>query len=152
MMNLLDRLKEKLAEKEGRMIEIRRYLHQHPELSFHEENTTRYIAEFYQGVPIDAIETNYGGQRGVVVTIKGGQPGETIAIRADFDALPITEETGLPFASQNPGVMHACGHDGHTAYMLILVETLAEMKNQLKGTFRVIHQPAEEVPPGGHWG
>ena len=152
MMNLLDRLKEKLAEKEGRMIEIRRYLHQHPELSFHEENTARYIAEFYQGVPIDAIETNYGGQRGVVVTIKGGQPGETIAIRADFDALPITEETGLPFASQNLGVMHACGHDGHTAYMLILVETLAEMKDQLKGTIRVIHQPAEEVPPGGALG
>lgn len=73
---------------------------------------------------MDSIETNFGGQRGIVVTIKGSKPGKTIAIRADFDALPIKEETGLPFASKNEGAMHACGHDGHTAYMLVLAETL----------------------------
>ncbi|WP_252233530.1 M20/M25/M40 family metallo-hydrolase, partial [Clostridium sp. DSM 1985] len=70
------------------------------------------------------------GGNGVVVTIDTGKPGKTLAIRADFDALPITEETGLAFASKNPGVMHACGHDGHTAYMLILGETLIEMKQE----------------------
>lgn len=77
------------------------------------------------------------------------KPGKTIAIRADFDALPIQDDTGLEFASKNEGVMHACGHDAHTAYMLILAETLIELKDQFKGKVVVIHQPAEEVPPGG---
>ena len=117
---------KKLDDKKDRIIEIRRYLHEHPELSFQEEETAKYIADFYKEVPVDSVETNFGGQRGIVVTIKGSKPGKTIAIRADFDALPIKEETGLPFASKNEGVMHACGHDGHTAYMLVLAETLAE--------------------------
>lgn len=146
---LLNELMNKLDEKKERMIEIRRYLHEHPELSFQEEETAKYIAGFYDGVPVDSVETDFGGQRGIVVTINGAKPGKTIAIRADFDALPIKEETGLPFASKNEGVMHACGHDAHTAYMLILAETLAECKAQLKGAIRVIHQPAEETPPGG---
>lgn len=151
-MSLLDILKQKLEEKEGRIIEMRRYLHAHPELSFEEEKTAQYIADFYKDVPVDKVETNYGGGNGVVVTIKGAKPGKTIVIRADFDALPITEETNLAFKSTNPGVMHACGHDGHTAYMLVLAETLAELKDELKGTVRVLHQPAEEVPPGGALG
>lgn len=151
-MSLVETLKNKLEEKESRIIEMRRYLHAHPELSFEEEKTAKYIADFYKDVPVDKVETNYGGEHGVVVTIKGGQPGKTIAIRADFDALPISEETDVPFKSETPGVMHACGHDGHTAYMLVLAETLAEMKEQLKGTIRVLHQPAEEVPPGGALG
>lgn len=149
---LLQEIMKRLDEKKDRMIEIRRYLHQYPELSFQEEKTAQYIADFYKDVPVDAVETNFGGERGIVVTMKGSQPGKTIAIRADFDALPIKEETGLPFASKNEGVMHACGHDGHTAYMLILAETLAEFKDQLQGTIRVIHQPAEETPPGGALG
>lgn len=151
-MSLLDMLTQKLEEKEGRIIEMRRYLHAHPELSFEEEKTAQYIADFYTDVPVDKVETNYGGGHGVVVTIKGAQPGKTIAIRADFDALPITEETDVAFKSTKPGVMHACGHDGHTAYMLILAETLAELKSELNGTIRVLHQPAEEVPPGGALG
>jgi amidohydrolase len=146
---LLDLIMKALDSKKDRIIAIRRYLHQHPELSFHEEETAKYINNFYTDVPVDSIETDFGGQRGIVVTIKGAKPGKTIAIRADFDALPIKEETGLPFASLNEGVMHACGHDGHTAYMLVLAETLAEHKHMLKGTIRVIHQPAEETPPGG---
>lgn len=146
---LLNNIMKKLDEKQDRIIGIRRYLHEHPELSFHEEQTAKYIEEFYNVVPVDSVETNFGGERGIVVTINGSKPGKTIAIRADFDALPITEETGLPFASKNEGVMHACGHDGHTAYMLVLAETFAEVKDQLKGTIRVIHQPAEETPPGG---
>ena len=149
---LLDEIMKKLDEKKDRIIEIRRYLHEHPELSFQEEETAKYISDFYKDVSVDSVETNFGGERGIVVTIKGAKPGKTIAIRADFDALPIQEETGLPFASKNDGVMHACGHDGHTAYMLVLAETLAEFKDRLKGTISVIHQPAEEMPPGGALG
>lgn len=143
-------LVERLREKEDRMIEIRRYLHQHPELSFKEVETPKYIADFYKDKDCK-VETNIG-QNGVKVTIDSGKPGKTLAIRADFDALPIKEETGLPFASENEGVMHACGHDAHTAYMLILAETLIEMKDQFKGKVVVIHQPAEEMPPGGAQG
>lgn len=146
---LIDELMRRLDTKEQRILEIRRYLHAHPELSFEEEQTAAYIEKFYQDVPVDSIETDVGGHRGIMVAIKGARPGKTIAIRADFDALPITEETDLPFASQNKGVMHACGHDGHTAYMLVLAETLAESKERLSGTVIIIHQPAEEMPPGG---
>ncbi|MFC6292575.1 amidohydrolase [Macrococcus epidermidis] len=138
---------ETLKAKEDKMIEIRRYLHQHPELSFQEEKTAQYIADFYKGKDVK-VETNIG-ERGIKVTIDSGKTGKTLAIRADFDALPITEDTGLPFASVNKCVMHACGHDAHTAYMLVLAETLAEMKETFTGKVVVIHQPAEEVPPGG---
>ncbi|MCO0861580.1 M20 family metallopeptidase [Staphylococcus pasteuri] len=144
---MTQQLIETLKAKEDKMIEIRRYIHQHPELSFHEDETAKYIADFYKGKDVQ-VETNFGG-RGIKVTIDSGKPGKTLAIRADFDALPITEDTGLPFASQNEGVMHACGHDAHTAYMLVLAETLSEMKDAFTGKVIVIHQPAEEVPPGG---
>lgn len=129
------------------MIEIRRYLHQHPELSFKEEKTAQYIADFYKDKNV-IIRTNVGGY-GVVVTIEGGLAGKTVALRADFDGLPITEEADVPFKSSNPGVMHACGHDGHTAYLMILAEALIEIKDQLRGNVVILHQPAEETPPGG---
>lgn len=147
-MSLLDQLLEKLTKKEKRMIEIFKYLHQHPELSFEEENTAQYIADFYQDKDVQ-VETHIGQGYGVKVTINGEKPGKTLALRADFDALPIQEETNLSYASTVPGVMHACGHDGHTAYMLILAESLIELKDQLPGTIVIIHQPAEELPPGG---
>ncbi|MCG7339028.1 amidohydrolase [Staphylococcus sp. ACRSN] len=141
---------EALKSKEQRMIEIRRYLHQHPELSFHEEATPQYIADFYKDKDCE-VERNIG-PNGVKVTIDSGKKGKTIAIRADFDALPIEEQTGLSFSSKNKGIMHACGHDAHTAYMLILAETLIELKSEFNGKVIVIHQPAEEVPPGGAQG
>jgi len=144
---MLDQLLQKLEEKKERMIEIRRYLHQHPELSFKEEKTAQYIADFYKDKSV-MIRTNVGGY-GVVVTIEGGLPGKTVALRADFDGLPIMEEADVPFKSSNPGVMHACGHDGHTAYLMILAEALIEMKDQLRGNVVILHQPAEETPPGG---
>ncbi|GGB02505.1 amidohydrolase [Macrococcus hajekii] len=148
MSSLQEQLFKKLEEKEQRMIDIRRHLHQHPELSFNEVETARYIQDFYKELDVDVL-TDVGGGHAVVVDIKGDRPGRTIGIRADFDALPINEETELEFASQNEGIMHACGHDAHTAYMLILAESLAELKSELAGTVRVIHQHAEEVPPGG---
>ncbi|MEO1772902.1 hypothetical protein JZO67_004885 [Enterococcus sp. 665A] len=149
-MSLKEQLFSALREKEVRMIEIRRYLHEHPELSFHETETAKYIVDFYKDKELEVtVETQINDENGIIVTIDSGKPGKTLAIRADFDALPIEEATDLPFASKNEGVMHACGHDGHTAYMLVLAETLAEMKDQLRGKIKVFHQPAEETPPGG---
>ncbi|MDE7506876.1 amidohydrolase, partial [Streptococcus agalactiae] len=99
------------------------------------------------------VQTQFGGMNGVVVDIYGDKatdkPIKHIALRADFDALPIQEETGLSFASKTAGVMHACGHDAHTAYLLILAESLIELKSEFSGHIRILHQPAEEVPPGG---
>ncbi|WP_394877338.1 M20 family metallopeptidase [Mammaliicoccus lentus] len=147
---MLEHLFNKLNDKEEEMIAIRRYLHENPELSFEEEKTAKYIADFYQDK--DAIvETNIGGENihGIKVTIDSGNPGKTLALRADFDALPIKEDTGLEFSSKNEGIMHACGHDAHTAYLMILAECLIEMKDKLNGRIVIIHQPAEEKPPGG---
>ncbi len=144
---LKDKLFTLLEEKEEQMIQDRRWLHEHPELSFEEKETSEYIAKFYEGKDCQ-VERNIGGY-GVKVTIDSGKPGKTLALRADFDALPIEEATGLPFASKNPGVMHACGHDAHTAYMLSLADALIEMKSELIGKIIIIHQPAEEMPPGG---
>lgn len=147
MTTLKATLQKKIDDKTPKMIEMRRYLHQHPELSFEEEKTSQFIVDFYKGKDCD-VKTNVGGY-GVVVTIDSGKPGKTIALRADFDALPITEETGLEFTSKNPGCMHACGHDAHTSYMLTLADTLLEIKDQLVGKVVILHQPAEETPPGG---
>ena len=143
-----DKLMKMLEGRKEEIIEIRRYLHEHPELSFEEESTSKYIEEFYKGKDVK-VETNVGGGYGIIVTITGGKPGKTIGLRADFDALPIFEETDVPFKSKNPGVMHACGHDGHTAYLLVLADCLIQLKDEIPGTIKIIHQPAEEVPPGG---
>ncbi|WP_041076276.1 M20 family metallopeptidase [Bacillus sp. OxB-1] len=137
-----------LESRKEEMIQIRRYLHENPELSFQEEKTARFIENFYEGKGVD-VQTNVGNGYGIIVTIKGGKPGKTIGLRADFDALPIEEETEVPFKSKNPGVMHACGHDGHTAYMLILADCLIQLKESISGTIKIIHQHAEETPPGG---
>lgn len=147
-MVLKERLFKKLEEKEARMLEIRRHLHAHPELSFHEEYTAAFIQDFYKDKDV-TVHTNVGGGHAVIVDIKSGNPGKVIGLRADFDALPIHEETDLEFKSKTDGVMHACGHDAHTAYLLILAESLIELKDELSGTVRIIHQHAEEVPPGG---
>ena len=137
-----------LENRKDEMIAIRRHLHQYPELSFHEEQTAQYIADFYKGKDVE-VQTHVGNGHGIIVTIQGGKPGKTIGLRADFDALPILEETDVPFKSQNDGVMHACGHDGHTAYLLVLADCLIQLKAELSGTIKIIHQHAEETPPGG---
>jgi amidohydrolase len=141
LMSMLESRKEEI-------IEIRRRLHENPELSFKEEKTAQYIIDFYKGKDVD-IQTNVGNGYGIIVTIKGGKPGKTIGLRADFDALPIVEEADVPFKSKIEGVMHACAHDGHTAYMLVLADCLIQLKDSIPGTIKVIHQHAEEVPPGG---
>ncbi|WP_088840640.1 M20 family metallopeptidase [Listeria sp. ILCC797] len=143
-----NQLMQMLEERKDEMIQIRRHLHEHPELSFHEVETAKFIQNFYKGKDVE-VATEVGNGHAVVVTIKGGKPGKTIALRADFDALPVEEETNLPFKSKNPGVMHACGHDGHTAYLLILADCLIELKENIPGTIKIVHQHAEETPPGG---
>ncbi|HWL13106.1 MAG TPA: M20 family metallopeptidase [Ureibacillus sp.] len=129
------------------IVEIRRHLHEYPELSFQEVKTAEYIAEFHKKL---GHETRTGvGGNGVLAYLKGDQPGPTVALRADFDALPIVEKTDVPFKSKNDGVMHACGHDGHTATLLGLAKALNGMKAELQGTVVFLHQHAEELPPGG---
>jgi amidohydrolase len=141
-------LMEMLESRKEEIIEIRRYLHEHPELSFQEQKTAQYIANFYKGKDVE-VQTNVGNGYGIIITIKGGKPGKTIGLRADFNALPIVEETDVPFKSKNEGVMHACGHDGHTAYLLVLADCLIQLKADMAGTIKIIHQHAEETPPGG---
>ncbi|TSB46878.1 M20 family metallopeptidase [Alkalicoccobacillus porphyridii] len=138
---------EQLEELYPEMVEIRRKLHAQPELSFHEEKTPAFIADYLEELGVD-VKRGVGG-RGVVGYIKGDLPGKTVALRADFDALPIQEDTGLPFASEVPGVMHACGHDGHTATLLVCAKVLMENRHLIKGTIVLIHQFAEELAPGG---
>lgn len=141
------KLMEMLESRKDDMIAIRRYLHQHPEVSFQEKKTAEYIKEFYKDKPVK-VESEIGSH-GVLVTINEGKSDDVLALRADFDALPIFEETGLDFASDADGVMHACGHDAHTAYLLVLADCLIELRSELPGVVKIIHQHAEEVPPGG---
>ncbi|MDQ6600519.1 M20 family metallopeptidase [Bacillus salipaludis] len=143
----MNKLYELLDQAYEEMVEIRRYLHQHPELSFQEENTAKYIAEYHRNLGHE-VRTGVGGN-GVVATLHGGKPGQTVALRADFDALPIQEETDVPYKSQVPGVMHACGHDSHTATLLGLAKVLNCMKDEIEGNVVFIHQHAEELLPGG---
>ncbi|MEC2077432.1 M20 family metallopeptidase [Metabacillus fastidiosus] len=129
------------------MVEIRRHLHQYPELSFEEVETPKFIAAFHKKLGHD-VRTNVGGQ-GVVATLRGEKPGPTVALRADFDALPIQEENEAAYRSKVDGVMHACGHDGHTATLLGVAKALNKLKSELEGSVIFIHQHAEELPPGG---
>lgn len=146
-MTVFTELMTQLDAAEPEMIQLRRYLHEHPEVSYHEKETSAYLKKVYHDLGI--ATTDYGTGYGFVVDIDSGKPGPHLALRADFDALPVQEENDLPFKSQNPGVMHACGHDAHTAYLLVLAKTLFKLKDQLQGTIRILHQPAEEKAPGG---
>ena len=143
----MSKLYQLLDEVYEEMVDLRRHLHQHPELSFEEVETPKLIAQYHEKLGHE-VRTNVGG-RGVVATLKGGKPGPTVALRADFDALPIQEENDVPYKSKVDGVMHACGHDGHTATLLGLAKVLNQMKDELEGNVVFIHQHAEELPPGG---
>lgn len=144
---MLDHLFNVIDQHFSEMVNIRRYLHMHPEVSFHEVNTAAYIADYYKQLGIDVRE--HVGGNGVVATIKGGSEGPTVALRADFDALPIQDEKEVEYKSTVPGVMHACGHDGHTATLLVLAKILFQNRKQLNGNIVLIHQHAEEYAPGG---
>ncbi|QQP14518.1 amidohydrolase [Lysinibacillus agricola] len=129
------------------IVENRRFLHRNPELSFQEEKTSRFIADTLKSYGI-SVQENVG-DKGVVGFIQGKEPGKTIAFRADFDALPIEDQKEVTYKSTVPGVMHACGHDGHTATLLAMAKVLQKHKDSFHGTAKFIFQPAEEKPPGG---
>lgn len=129
------------------VIEWRHHIHQHPEVSFEEVHTSQYVADVLAG--FGNIEVTRSTKTSVIGVLKGNKPGRTVAFRADMDALPVKEETGLAFSSANEGVSHACGHDAHTAMLLGTAATLSKMQKDLKGTVYFIFQHAEETPPGG---
>jgi amidohydrolase len=143
---------------EPQVIAWRRDIHQHPELSNREQRTAKLVAEHLKRIGL-APETGIA-KTGVVALLKGGRAGPTIALRADMDALPVTEKTDVPFRSratatyrgETVGVMHACGHDAHTAILMGVAETLVKLRDQLPGNVLFIFQPAEEGPPPGEDG
>lgn len=144
---MLDTIKQLATQQKQSTIEKRRHLHAHPELSFKEFNTSAFIKK-----QLDQLDIPWQAmaETGVVGIIKGEQPSDkVIALRADMDALPITEANTFSFISQNPGVMHACGHDAHTASLLGTAGILQSLRKQFGGTIKVIFQPAEERLPGG---
>ncbi|MDB5052547.1 MAG: peptidase [Bacilli bacterium] len=142
-MNVAEMLEQVFVE----MVQWRRYLHQHPELSFQETNTAAFVADHLKQWGLE-VQTHIGGF-GVIGLLKGGKPGLTVALRADMDALPIQDEKTSSYASLVPGVMHACGHDAHTSTLLGIAKICSQMRDELAGNIKFIFQPAEEVSPGG---
>jgi len=149
-----DEIDQAAADAQPQVVEWRRWFHQNPELSNREFNTSKRIAEILEGM---GLEPKTGiAHTGITAIIEGGKPGPLVAIRTDIDALPVTEQTGLPFAStakaeyngQEVGVMHACGHDAHMAMLLGAAKVLNDMKAELPGSVLLIFQPAEEGAPG----
>ncbi|CAN5749598.1 M20 family metallopeptidase [soil metagenome] len=141
---LIQNIQESYGEK---IVALRRDIHQEPELGFYTEETARKVLEALEGLPLE-IQTGVA-ENGIVATLKGEGDGPTIGLRADMDALPIHEETGLDFASDTDGKMHACGHDGHTSMLVGAAHALSGMRGQLNGAVKFFFQPAEEGGGGG---
>ncbi|MCL6577283.1 M20 family metallopeptidase [Kyrpidia sp.] len=144
---LAEELSALAAAAGGDVVTWRRYLHAHPELSFQEENTAQFVYDTL--LSFGGFELSRPTKTSVVARLIGEAPGPVVAVRADMDALPIQEENDLPFASTNPGVMHACGHDGHTAMLLGVARVLSKLRPRLRGEVRFLFQHAEELFPGG---
>lgn len=134
-------------EIQEQVVNWRRYLHQHPELSFKEHGTAQFIEDTLRS--FGNLIISRPTPTSVMARLIGDKEGKILALRADTDALPIHEETGLSFASETPGVMHACGHDGHTAALLGTAKILSGWQSRLHGEVRFLFQHAEELPPGG---
>jgi amidohydrolase len=137
---------EKAKSIQFRLVDWRRHLHHFPELGCEVPKTAAFISSVLKDLGV-AVKENVGGL-GVVGLLEGSSPGKTVALRADIDAVSVPEETGVPYASKHPGVMHACGHDGHTAMLLGVAYILREMLDQIPGSIKLIFQPAEEGPGG----
>jgi len=149
--DLLARVQQEVKRVMPAVVQWRRDFHAHPELSNREERTARVVAGLLGEFGVDDLKTGVA-RHGVVGLIRGKRPGPTVALRADLDALPVQEQTGLPFASENPGVMHACGHDMHTAMLLGAAKVLAGMRDVMPGSVKLIFQPSEEGAPVGEQG
>lgn len=137
----------KLKDATEQVVLDRRHFHAHPELGFQEFETSKFVAERLRALGLD-VRTGIA-ETGVVGTLRGGKPGKVVLLRADMDALPIDEENDVEYRSGTRGVMHACGHDGHTAILLAAAQVLVERRQQLAGTVKFLFQPCEEKPPGG---
>jgi amidohydrolase len=146
MMTLSDKIRKLAQENFEKVVSFRHHLHSHPELSFEEVNTSKYIAAVLED---NSIAYKIMGKTGIVATISGKRKGKVIALRADIDALPITEKNNVSYKSKNEGVMHACGHDVHSSSLLGTALILAKLKNEFDGTIKLIFQPGEEKLPGG---
>ena len=142
----LSRIRPAIQTLQPQLSEWRRQIHQRPEMGFKEQITAELIAQKLQGWGI-SHQTGIA-KTGVVALIESGKPGPVLAIRADIDALPIQEENEVPYRSQHDGVMHACGHDGHTSIALATAYYLSQHQNDFAGTVKIIFQPAEEGPGG----
>lgn len=158
--SLAIQLDQRAAALEQQVIAWRRDIHQHPEIACHEHRTSTLVADHLRKIGFDEVRTGLGGGTGVVGILRGSRPGPAVALRADMDALPVEEKTGLPFAStakvlwdgRDVPVMHACGHDAHTAIAMGAAQVLAELREHLPGTIMMVFQPAEEGPPPGWQG
>lgn len=145
---LKDQIRTLAKTYKSEFISNRRHLHANPELSFQEYKTAEFVTSKLKEIGITQYETK--ADTGIVALIEGNNPSKkTIALRGDMDALPIMEENDVPYKSQNPGVMHACGHDVHTSSLLGAAKILHELKDQFEGTVKLIFQPGEELIPGG---
>ncbi len=148
MMGLLEKIKRLSEDYSGQVIESRRHLHANPELSYQEYNTAKFVAAQLRSFGVNVVEGI--ATTGLLAEIRGKNPAKkSIALRADMDALPITETNDVPYKSQVPGVMHACGHDVHTASLLGTARILNSVKDEFEGTVRLLFQPGEEKNPGG---
>lgn len=136
------RIRPEVAKVEQQIVAWRRHFHRHPELSLKEEKTAKFIAGELGRMGIKVLEKQ--GGYGLVGVLRGAYPGRCIAIRADMDALPIKETVKEDYKSANPGVMHACGHDGHMAILLGAAAVLSKWRQRLRGTLKFVFQPAEE--------
>ena len=142
-------IKRRASELNGDVLRRRRWLHQHPELSFEEKGTTAYIVKELEAMGVET--KTFPDYNGAVGVIRGGRPGGTVALRADIDALPTQEATGLAFASEVPGKTHSCGHDAHAAMLLTAAQILSEMRGELPGTVLLLFQAAEESCKGSRY-
>jgi len=142
---LLEKILNKAEEYSEEIVDLRRYFHSFPELSWEEVNTTSKIRETLEKMGYENIRTGFGDtQSGLTAELTGKGEGPCVALRADIDALPLDEENEIPYKSKNPGVMHACGHDAHTAMLLGAARILSEIRDELPGKVRLIFQPGEE--------
>jgi len=147
-MSLIDQIKQLAKSISPDVVEIRRHLHAHPELSYKEYETSRYVAEQLRNIGLTPTEGV--ADTGLTALIEGNNPTKkTVALRADMDALPILEANDIPYKSKNEGIMHACGHDVHTSSLLGTAKILQGIKDQFEGTIKLIFQPGEEKNPGG---
>ena len=136
-------IKKKVKELNNELIRLRRDFHKHPELGFEEKRTAKIVADYLLDLGLEV--TKNVAKTGVVGLLRGDKTGKTLMLRADMDALPITEQNDIRYKSVNKGVMHACGHDGHTAMLLVAAKILSQYKDKIHGNIKFVFQPNEET-------